>query len=167
MAELFEDHRVGAHLKAHREHLGVSFAELIEAAGVGTDERMRWIERASHPAIALIERHHQALMNAYVIAEGQVACPMARREQWYATEADQTLWLEAVQTRPQIVWWWGVRKDAAPRGAWCYLCDRMIHGYDVGRGMTRRARQAVMAHRYEHLTDQAAPAATAAKGTDA
>lgn len=158
MAEYLEDRRTGAHLRAHREALGLTRPDLYAAAHHQHDETLRWTERAEHPALHLIEAHHAALIDAYAAAPAPVPVPLARREQWYTTDADQVLWRAALARQPRVSWWWGVRSDAAPRGAYCHLCQAMIHGYDVGRGMTRRARRAVMAHRYQHVTGRLTPA---------
>lgn len=151
MTDYFEDHRVGAHLRSHREHLGVARSAMIGPAPRATYDTVRFAERAERPAIAIIETYHAALMAAYTAPGEHLPTPLARREQWYATEADVTLWREAMVTNPRVSWWWGVRSDTAPRGAYCHLCTRMIHGYDVGRGLTGRARKAVMAHRLTHI----------------
>lgn len=166
MAEYFEGRRVGAWIKAHREMLGVLFSELLDAAGPGSETMLRHAERAERPTIELIEYHHAALMAAYVNAGRTQGAAFARREQWYANEYDAALWQDASQTNPRVSWWWGVRSNAAPRGAWCYLCSEMIHGYDAGRGMTKRSRKAVMAHRLMHIkTLTAASAADKKAGT--
>jgi hypothetical protein len=70
-----------------------------------------------------------------------------------------------MEHNPRVVWWWGVRSDIAPRGAWCYLCEQLIHGYDVGRGMTAPARRAIMAHRLTHINNLTATEAES-KGTN-
>lgn len=165
MTEYFEDHKVGASIKAHRSALGVLLSDLINEAGPGSETILRHVERATRPAVHLIEQHHTALMAAYVTGGHTPAVPLARREQWYANEHDTALWIEASRINPRVSWWWGVRSNAVPRGAWCYLCESLIHGYDVGRGMTKRARKAVMAHRLEHLTQPTAKAAPS-KGTN-
>jgi len=163
VGEYFEDRRVGASIRFHRESLGLLFSDLIDAAGPGSERMLRHTERAERPRIDLVEHHHAALMAAYANAGRTLGATLARREQWYATEADRILWHLAMDSRPQVAWWWGVRADPGPRGAWCYVCDRMIHGYDVGRGMTKRARKAVMAHRLEHINILTAEAAAETK----
>lgn len=152
MAEYFEGHKVGAWIRLHRESLGVRLSDLIHQAGAGSERILRHTERAQRPDIDLIEIHHTALMAAYVTSGHTPAVPLARREQWYANEYDATLWQDASHVNPRVSWWWGVRSNTAPRGAWCHLCNRMIHGYDAGRGMTPPARRAVMAHRLEHIS---------------
>lgn len=161
MTKYLESHRTGELIKAHRTALGVSFPELLRAAGPGMDEAFRFVEKAQRPAIEMIETHHAALMAAYVGAADAHLVPLARREQWYATSQDAVLWQLAMESNPRISWWWGVRHHDAPRGAWCHLCGSVIHRYDVGRGMTSRARKAVMRHRLEHIEElTAAPAAS-------
>lgn len=161
MGDYFEDHKIGQYLRGHREMLGVARSQILGGGYRMSDTDLRHVERAEHPAVKLVEAHHAALMAAYVTDGTTPAVPLARREQWYANAYDAALWQQASEANPRISWWWGVRSDQAPRGAWCHLCRNMIHGYDVGRGMTGRARKAVMAHRLEHIKDLiAADAAT-------
>lgn len=161
--EVFEDRRVGAHIKAHREHIGVSLREIIAAAGAGSDRTIRFVERAERPSIELIEGHHDALMAAYALAEDLSSVPLARREQWYATVDDEVLWQVAMQSSPSVVWWWAARNEQGRRGAWCNICSALVHGYDTGRGLTRPARVKVMAHRLTHINTLIAPVAGAGK----
>ena len=159
MGEYFEGNHVGAWIKAHRESLGVLLSDLINAAGPGSERTLRHTERAQRPRIDLVEQHHAALMCAYVNEGRTQGAIHARREQWYANERDQALWQCALETNPRVSWWWGARATPAPRGAWCHVCGELIHGYDVGRGMTKRARKAVMAHRLEHINQMSAATA--------
>lgn len=154
---------MGAWIKAHRAALGVLMSDLINEAGPGSERILRHTERAQRPDVNLIETHHAALMAAYVTSGHTPAVPLARREQWYANEYDAALWIEASHINPRVSWWWGVRSNAVPRGAWCHLCGRLIHGYDAGRGMTPPARKAVMAHRLEHINEMRAATATPKK----
>lgn len=163
MAEYLAGYRVGAQIKEHRLFLGVGFPQLLRAADPGKDEIFRFVEKAQRPAIKLIEEHHTALMAAYAAGGTTPDVPLARREQWLSTGQDQILWRQAMTSNPRVVWWWGVRSDTGPRGAWCHLCGSMIHGYDVGRGLTAPARKAVMAHRLEHIRDLGADAAQTRK----
>lgn len=165
MTEYFEEGKAGPRIKAHRTALGIQLSDLIDAAGPGSETILRHAERAERPALKVIEAHHTALMIAYAAGAGTGATPLARREQWYATELDAILWHRAMEARPQIAWWWGVRSDNTPRGAFCYVCEQMIHGYDVGRGLTRRARAAVMLHRLTHINEMTATAAAPKKGS--
>lgn len=163
--DYFEDHKIGAHIKAHRQSLGVLLSDLINAAGPASESMLRHAERAQRPNLDLVEYHHAALMTAYGNEGRTQAAILARREQWYTTAADTTLWHKALETNPAVSWWWGAVTATTPRGAWCYLCNHMIHGYDVGRGMTKRARKAVMAHRLQHITPMMTEHTTS-KGTN-
>ena len=163
MGEYFEGNRVGAWVASHRALLGVRFSDLIAAAGPGSEQAIRHAERAERPSVELLERHHAALMAAYVTDGTVPAVSLARREQWYANEYDAALWMDASERNPRVSWWWGLRHHKGPRGAWCYVCEALIHGYDVGRGMTVPARQAVMAHRLMHINEMIAASAAETK----
>ena len=159
MDDPYEDARVGAHLREHRTYLGVEREEMIGERPRTDWAALRFVERAQRPASHLVEAHHAALMAAYVGAPGARPVPLARREQWYATPADKALWDRVMEDNPRVSWWWGVTRNTASRGAFCYLCNTLIHGYDVGRGLTARARYAVMDHRLRHITNTIAATA--------
>lgn len=159
MDDPYEDARVGAHLREHRTYLGVEREEMIGDKPRTDWAALRFVERAQRPASHLVEAHHAALMAAYVGAENARPVTLARREQWYATAADKALWDRAMEGNPRVSWWWGIASTPGARGAFCHLCTELIHGYDVGRGLTARARYAVMNHRLMHITNPAALAA--------
>lgn len=159
----YEVAKVGAAIMAHRIALGVSFGELVTAGGPGTDQTFRFVERADHPSILMIERHHAALMQAWPAATGGRRVQLPRREQWYATEEDMGLWHRAMATSATVGWWWAARNEQERRGVLCHLCSEIVHGYDVGRGVTAPVRKAVMAHRMIHITELRAALADAQK----
>lgn len=158
-----ESDHVGALIRLHRASLGVSIADMIRIYGPGNDREPRFVEAAKHPSVKLIERYHTMLMAAWITAEGSVVLPVARREQWWANEWDQALWHRAMDANRALQWWWSIQSDAAPRGAWCRLCNQMIHTYDVGRGLRRPGRLKVMQHRYGHVTELMAERDSAGK----
>ena len=147
---------VGRALAQHRANLGVSLGALVTAFGPGNDRLAKFVERARHPALHLIEAHHKHLIEAWKETEVRANPPAAMREQWYATPDDYRMREDVMATRPKVVWWWGARGDLGARGAWCYLCNTLIYRYDIGRGATRAARFEIMAHRYKHITNPAA-----------
>lgn len=154
MAEEYphEDAHVGALLANHREALGLARQDLgrmIKPRGLQVIHR---IELHPCPTYLEVEDHHQALMDAYSVIARERPASVARRQQWWATAADMSLWQGAAALSPQVAWWWGTRDKASERGAYCNLCRATIHRYDSGRGMTRPARLAVMTHRLTHVT---------------
>jgi hypothetical protein len=143
---------LGAGVKAHREMLGVPFDALKAYVSVGRVHGLLRVESAARPAVAHIEIHHQAMLMAWVESETAPGVQLAKREQWYANEYDEGLWVAAKALNPAVTWWWGVRSQDRARGAWCHLCSALIHSYDVGRGVTRPVRLAIMNHRFDHYT---------------
>jgi hypothetical protein len=146
-----EPGHVGHLLKGHRDALGVTVEQLGRELGRRGTAIAFHIEHQATPSYAEVEHHHQGLIEAYLTAGTPKPIGLARREQWWATAADMALWQAAAAENPPVNWWWGTRSGADGRGAWCNLCSLIVHGYDSGRGMTRRARMGVMAHRLEHV----------------
>ena len=144
------DH-VGRALAEHRDRLMVEFGELVLAADAPMNQMLARIEKSRALTVDHIEIHHTALMKAWADVVARASVPVAIREQWYTAPEDWSLWHRAMKLRPSVVWWWGVRTEPEARGAWCYVCDAQIHRYDVGRGLTKRARLMVMTHRYGHV----------------
>ena len=140
----------GLALSLHRENLGVTLLEVISAAGGEHEGELRKLEASRRLDPALIERHHKPLILAWQASNPRVNAVMGMREQWYTTPADWALWDAAKALRPTVAWGGGARRDVAPAGAWCYVCDAPIHRYDVSRGLTMRGRLTVMTHRYGH-----------------
>ncbi|HEX3513850.1 MAG TPA: hypothetical protein VHT26_07615 [Trebonia sp.] len=146
-----EDAHVGELLAGHREALGITQAQLATELGPRGIHVARHIEASALPAYGEVEDHHQALLEVFPLYGGTRPMSLARREQWWATAADAAMWQRAAEANPPVQWWWGTRGLTGERGAYCNLCQSMIHGYDSGRGMTRRARIAVMDHRLKHV----------------
>jgi hypothetical protein len=162
MAEPYphEDAHIGRLLAGHREAMGISQTQLGRELGHRGTYRAQHIENQALPAYEEVEEHHQGLIEAFMVAGSPKGYSLARREQWWATATDLAMWQAASEINPPVVWWWGTRGTTGERGAYCNLCQALIHGYDSGRGMTRRARLGVMAHRLRHihaLTDTGTP----------
>lgn len=146
-----ETDHAGKLLAAHREAHGVTLAQLARAMGQSRTREAEFIEKNARPPYMDVEAHHDALMDAWVTAARDKPFSLARREQWWATAADMSLWQHAMERAPQVQWWWGTRGKTGERGAWCNVCQTMIHTYDTGRGVTRNARRAIMVHRLAHI----------------
>lgn len=153
---------VGKAIKAHRELLEITFEQLVASDDRSDTKTLAFAERAPLPSIEVVERHHRALIDAVEIKGPTRITQKCRREQWWTTDLDMELWRRASDLSPAVVWWWGIRLKSGERGAWCYLCRSLIHGYDVGRGVTAAARKAVMDHRMDHH-DRIKAAKSAAK----
>lgn len=150
---------VGHALRVRRELLGVTLDEMIESSGYATKFDLKWTESAPAPTMARV-RYFDATLRT--VAQGLLAwltLPYAQREQWYDTDLDEALWREAMRAHRKISWWWGATKSRGQTGAWCYLCEDMVHSYDAGRPMTLTARGAIMAHRATHSAAGVASAA--------
>lgn len=144
------DHH-GHALAAHRENLGVDLAEMIAGADAPDNAMVGKIETTRRLQVDHIEIHHRALIKAWGAGSVKASVIFAMREQWYTTPADWALWRQASKAKPTVAWWWGSRRDLTPGGAYCYVCDAVMHSYDVSRGLTRRGRLVIMQHRYGHM----------------
>jgi hypothetical protein len=142
---------LGPQLKAYRERRHILWGSLLTAAGPGQDEHLRWTEKAVKPSVSNIEFWHSVMLACHAAGIGDVDTSLCEREQWYTTPEDNRLWAQARAKGRGRAWWWAMRSDKTGRGAWCYVCGELIHRYDIGRGMTRNARYAVMAHRLTHV----------------
>lgn len=146
-----EDIHVGAALAEHRENLGVTWAELVLSWADDMPNTVAEIEHTERPHLYDLEAYHKALMAAWAASTPRVEIARSLRDQWIATPADWRLWEAAKEPRPTVAWWWGMRSDLKPNGAYCYICDKPIWTYNVQAGLSRPARRAVMAHRKLHL----------------
>ena len=151
-----EDIDVGAALAEHRENLGVTYGRLVLSWVDDMPHTVGQIEHTRRPHRYDLEAYHKALMAAWAATSPRAQIGRSLREQWLATPADWKLWDAAKRVRPAVVWWWGARSDLKPNGAYCYICERHIWGFNVQQGLSRPARRAVMAHRYDHLAQLAA-----------
>lgn len=61
------------------------------------------------------------------------------------------LWDRARERHPGVRWWWGLRQIEHHRGAFCYVCDRMVAVWDTRYPVTETARAVIIEHRAEHL----------------
>lgn len=73
--------------------------------------------------------------------------PRAARLQVELVALDLRLQAVARERHPTARWWWGVRERDHGRGAWCYLCERMVQTWDTRYPLTGAARAAIVAHR--------------------
>jgi hypothetical protein len=146
-----EVEHIGDALTAHRVRLGLDVLDMAAAAGGEHRREIEQMEKCRRLNVDQVQSYHRMLTLAYKQASEPRQVQSAVRDQWYVTAADDALWHAAKQRRPQCVWWWGARRDLEPRGAWCHVCNAPIHQYDVGRGLTKRGRLAVMTHRYAHV----------------
>lgn len=146
-----EDIDVGKALREHRENLGVTWADLVLSWVDDMPNTVGQIEDTERPHLYDLEAYHKALMAAWAETRPRVEVARAMRDQWLTTPADWRLWEAAKRVRPSVVWWWGMRSDLKPNGAYCYICERPIWTYNVQAGLSRPARRAVMAHRKSHL----------------
>jgi hypothetical protein len=148
--------KTGSLLRLHRLNYGVEIMDVLAANKRVEPEHIRFAENADHPATTVIELWYKATLPALAARLEFARMPYAARNQWYHNEADTLLWNTAAETNRRISWWWGMRKARPPRGAWCWICGELIHGYDTAGDMSAVARAAVMTHRAGHLS----PAAT-------
>jgi hypothetical protein len=153
MAEFNPEHiHIGRALKTHREMLHVDDAALAKALGEAGYVGFRFAEAAVIPSIRVIRWYHGGVLTAFKQRPGGSTVSMGLREQWWATEADSALCRAAYDRHPRSRWWWAPRKTERGAGAYCYVCDTLIHPYDVGHDVTHNARLAVMEHRAAHIT---------------
>lgn len=73
--------------------------------------------------------------------------PAAARMQEDVTATDHQITDLARLSRPAVRWWWGERKREGGRGAYCYLCDRMVVTWDTRFPITEQARRTITTHR--------------------
>ena len=146
-----EVEHIGAALTEHRARLKLDTLDMAAAAGGEHLREIEQMEKCRRLNVDQVERYHRMLLLAYKQATEPRQIQSALRDQWYATADDWILWNRAMQLRPAVVWWWGARSEPEARGAWCHVCAAPIHRYDVGRGLTKRARLMVMTHRYGHV----------------
>lgn len=142
---------VGEALREHRENHSVTLEQMIAYAGGEHAEQLAAVEKSRGLDPWFLETHHSAMVGAWETGAPKVSTTVAIREQWYTTADDWRLWQQTMTSRPQVAWWWGMRTDMTPAGAYCYACDALIYSYNVSRGMTKPARAAVMMHRYGHM----------------
>lgn len=145
-------YHVGRALVRHRLALGVERDAMIRHAGPGMDHQVRWIENAACPSVLRLDWWHYTMIEAYEALDDPPPVPAGQREQWWSDEIDTDLWHAASLRRRTVSWWWAPRRAPQGTGALCYLCDTLIHPYDIGRGVTRPVRLAVMTHRATHIS---------------
>lgn len=152
MVDTYNDERihVGYALRMHRELLGLTRADVVRAIRPDQGFDAAWTENALDPSELRVRWYHDAVLRAYEAKDTKVDIPFGQREQWWCTELDQMLWRAVLQTRRGVHWWWAPRKTPRGSGALCYLCDQLVHTYDLSSGATHPMRCAVMRHRNTH-----------------
>lgn len=158
MAEPVHEH-VGRALRARRVALGLTLRDLIHTAVDVAAFDLKWTENAPEPSVKRVHYYDSLLRRTALDLDAWKAMPYAQREQWYDTDLDDALWHSAMVASRRVSWWWGASKSRGMTGAWCYLCENMVHTYDAGRPMTHTARCAIMAHRGQHPVVGIKPAA--------
>jgi hypothetical protein len=75
------------------------------------------------------------------------------KRQLFTNDYDNELWKLTEANHPLVAWWWNQRTDISTgkRGAYCYICDKIICTFDGRWPMTRRAIIDVMKHREAHI----------------
>lgn len=142
---------IGKALDAHRIALGIHEAEIRQFAPEFDAAELAWLYSTLEPSILRIRRFHYALMEVYERLPTPTAVPVPFREQWFTTRHDQLLHSNVLMSGRRTAWWWGARRTERGTGAYCYVCDTLIHPYDLGRGVTHPVRFAVMQHRAGHV----------------
>lgn len=142
---------IGRQLVAHRDALGVTAGMLERVAGHGDVLDIRWIEQATEPSILRIRRYHWLVIEAYEAQDVKPAVSVGFREQWFTSPRDATLHHQILSGGRRTAWWWNAARTERGAGAFCYVCNTLIHAYDLTRGMTHPARLAVMNHRAGHV----------------
>lgn len=141
---------IGRGLRARREALGLTRRDMANHNAFINQTGLRFIENAPAASLWRVRHYDEVLRALAADTPAWLAMPYARREQWYDTVLDARLWQQAMADRPRVIWWWGTSRSRGALGAWCHLCDELVHPYDAGRPMTHRARTAIMAHRTVH-----------------
>lgn len=154
---------VGRQLELHYRHLGISDGEMEQALGNGSAIELKWMVGAVDLSILRIRRFHFAMIEAYERAATRIEQPVPYREQWFTTVRDNQLHDQVAAGGRRTAWWWGASRTQRGAGALCYVCDVLIHPYDLGRGVTHPVRLAVMNHRAQHVA-QLIGATTTAHG---
>ena len=149
---------IGPLLKAHRLALGVSDEDMIAQGGQGLWWELKWTQNAQRPSELRVRQYYVVVRDVLEQRDARPDVPMCQVEQWYATDYDTALCERARGNDRRVMWWWGVRRTSHGAGAQCYVCNALIHAYDIGRGMTHPARVSVMHHRAGHIQEMIAAA---------
>jgi hypothetical protein len=146
------EHRsVGMILKTRRQSHQVGLSDLRFELPRRALADVAGAESLPRPPVGAVRVWYSALIRAVANKASWQKQTYAERNQWYSTTMDRRL-TDVANTRAQrVLWWWGQVKAVAPRGAWCYVCNEMIHTYDVSSMMSHAARVSVMSHRAFHV----------------
>lgn len=148
-----EHTHVGRALQKHAEALTVTMGMLERFAGPGGKSELEWSIAAHDLSVLRIRRFHWVLIEAFEHLDNKPPTSMGFREQWFTTSNDQVLYHNVLASGRRAVWWWGGARTERGSGAVCWLCNELIHTYDLGRGVTHPVRLAVMNHRAKHIAD--------------
>lgn len=144
---------VGELLRRRRIEYKVMPDQMCAGGGLMSRDTLLDIEGCAQPYTADVRLWYAAFLAEAAKRVSWANRSYAERNQWYTTSADNDLHRQAYTSALRVAWWWGKANTSSPRGAWCYLCSRIIHRYDVSTAMSHAARVAVMAHRAEHVID--------------
>jgi len=148
-----EGKAIGALLRVHRELLGVSDDDMIRHGGLGAWWDLKWTQNAAAPSELRVRHYYTVVREAIEHAAAPLTVPTCQAEQWYSTDRDTALCEKVWATGRRVAWWWGIRRTSRGAGAECYVCNTLIHAYDITRGMTHPARVSVMHHRADHVSE--------------
>lgn len=159
-----ENTHIGNALAQHCALLGVAMKDLIKVAGADSGVELSWVLGAHDLSVERLRRFHYLELEAYQRSEHPAKVTGAIREQWFTTRNDASLYRQVLAKGRRSAWWWGAARTERGTGAYCYLCEQVIHTYDLTRGITHPGRVAVMAHRGRHLKQLLGLAQSAAAG---
>lgn len=146
-----EGTHIGHQLARHCEVLGVSMVDLIAVAGEGSSPELGWITECRELSVDRIRRFHFLMTEAIARKAARPRLSVPFREQWFTTRNDGALHQGVLDKGRRTAWWWGAARTERGTGAYCYVCEQLIHAYDLGRGVTHPVRLAVMRHRAQHI----------------
>jgi hypothetical protein len=90
------------------------------------------------------------VVNASRLGPPQALAPLASRLQVDVQPIDHELTSSAMQLRPGVRWWWGVRNDPPVKFAACYLCGETVAEWGSWRPISEVAVSAILLHRGTH-----------------
>jgi hypothetical protein len=148
-----EGRSVGTLLVIRRKEHMISVREMTAASlETGVHYPVK-TESAPNPSVRDVRLWYSVFLATVRSRASWTQRSYAERNQWYATGTDHRLHGQVTREGTRAAWWWGMAKEAPPRGAWCYVCATMIHTYDVSSVMSHAARAAVMDHRAAHIRE--------------
>jgi hypothetical protein len=145
------DQSVGILLATRRKEHMISLAEMRRAAAIGDILDVDHAEGVAEPFVESVQGWYATFLTVVSVKASWQQLPYAERNQWYSTGTDRLLHARVAAAGTRAAWWWGRNRATSPRGAWCYLCDKLIRSYDVSSPMSHAARCDIMAHRAWHV----------------